>query len=61
MLTHPMLIIQIRFTDYDIITDFLTLAFCSEHFISIKHRILTTFNIYKKINSDKIIFNVVCI
>ena len=24
-------------------------AFCSEHFISIKHRILTTFNIHKKI------------
>jgi hypothetical protein len=30
----------------------LNLASCSEHFISIKHRILATFNINKKINSD---------
>ena len=45
MLIHLMLIIRILFTNYDIITDFLNLAFCSEHFISIKHRILPTFNI----------------
>jgi hypothetical protein len=41
--------IRILFTNYDIITYFLNLASCSEHFISIKHRILATFNI-KKIN-----------
>ena len=46
--------IQILFTNYDIITYFLNLAFCSEHFISIKHRILATFNINKKINSDSL-------
>ena len=40
--------IQIRFTNYDIITYFLNLASCSEHFISIKHRILATFTISKK-------------
>ena len=40
--------IQILFTDYDIITYVLNLASCSEHFISIKHRILATFNIKKK-------------
>ena len=33
------------FTIYDIITYFVNLASCSEHFISIKHRILATFNI----------------
>jgi predicted oxidoreductase len=32
--------IRILFTNYDIITYFLNLASCSEHFISIKHRIL---------------------
>ena len=52
MLTRPMLNIRILFTNYDIITDFLNLAFCSEHFISIKHRILATFNINKKFNYD---------
>jgi hypothetical protein len=42
--------IQILFTNYDIITYFLNLASCSEHFISIKHQILlATFNINKKI------------
>ena len=41
--------IQILFTNYDIITYALNLASCSEHFISIKHRILATFNINKKI------------
>jgi hypothetical protein len=46
--------IQILFTNYDIITYFLNLAFCSEHFISIKHRILAIFNINKKINSDSL-------
>ena len=54
MLTRPMLNIRIIFTNYDIITDFLNLAFCSEHFISVKYRILTTFNINKKINSDRL-------
>ena len=54
MLTCPMLNIQILFTNYDIITDFLNLAFSSEHFISIKHRILATFNINKKFNSDSL-------
>jgi hypothetical protein len=41
--------IQILFTNYDIIAYFLNLASCSEHFISIKHRILATYNINKKI------------
>jgi hypothetical protein len=45
---------QILFTNYDIIAYFLNLASCSEHFISIKHRILATFNINKKINSDSL-------
>jgi hypothetical protein len=40
---------RLLFTNYDIITYFLNLASCSEHFISIKHRILATFNINKKI------------
>ena len=39
---------------YDIITDFLSLVFCSEHFISIKHRILATFNMKNKFNSDSL-------
>jgi hypothetical protein len=30
--------IRILFTNYDIIAYFLNLAFCSEHFISIQHR-----------------------
>jgi hypothetical protein len=34
--------IRILFTNYDIITYFLNLASCSEHFMSIKHRILAT-------------------
>jgi hypothetical protein len=46
--------IRILFTNYDIITYFLNLASSSEHFISIKHRILATFNIKKKINSDSL-------
>ena len=41
--------IRILLTNYDIITYSLNLASCSEHFISIKHRILATFNINKKI------------
>jgi hypothetical protein len=41
--------IQILFTNYDIIAYFLNPVFCSEHFISIEHRILATFNINKKI------------
>jgi len=45
--------IRIRFTNYDIITCFLNLASCSEHLITIKHRILTTFNT-KKIISDSL-------
>ena len=36
--------IRFLFTNYDIITYFLNRAFCSEHYISIKHRILATFN-----------------
>jgi hypothetical protein len=40
--------IRILSTNYDIIAYFLNLAFCSEHFISIKHRIMATFNINKK-------------
>ena len=40
--------IRILFTNYDIIAYFLNLASCSEHFISIEHRILATFNINKK-------------
>jgi hypothetical protein len=52
MLTSPMLNIQILITNYDIITDFLNLAFCSEHFISIKHQILATLK--KKFNSDSL-------
>ena len=40
--------IRILFTNYDIITYFLNLASCSEHCISIKHRILATFNINEK-------------
>jgi len=54
MLTHPMLNIRILFTNYDTITDFLNLAFCSEHYISIKHRILATFNVNKTFNSDSL-------
>jgi hypothetical protein len=41
-----MLNIRILFTNYDIITDFLNLAFCSEHFISIKYRILCCISIF---------------
>ena len=41
--------IRILFTNFDIIAYFLNLASCIEHFISIHHRILATFNI-KKIN-----------
>jgi hypothetical protein len=40
--------IRIIFTNYDIITYFLNLASCSEHFISIKHQIFATFDINKK-------------
>jgi hypothetical protein len=40
--------IRILFTNYDIITYFVNLTSCSEHLISIKHRILATFNINKK-------------
>jgi hypothetical protein len=47
--------IRILFTNYDIIAYFLNLASCSGHFISIKHRILTTFNINpKQLNSDSL-------
>ena len=48
-MTIPSTDIQILFTNYDIITYFLNLVSCSEHFISIKHRILATFDINKKI------------
>jgi hypothetical protein len=47
--------IRIIFTNYENMPYFLNLASCSEHFISIKHRILATFNINKnKINSDSL-------
>ena len=46
--------ILILFTNYDIITYFLNLASCSEHFISIKHRILATFNINQKNQSERL-------
>jgi hypothetical protein len=46
--------IRILFTNYDIIAYFLNLASCSEHFISIKHRIFATFNIKKIFNSDSL-------
>jgi hypothetical protein len=45
---------RIIFTNYDIITYFLNLASCSKHFISIKHRILATFNINKKNQSERL-------
>jgi hypothetical protein len=48
-MTIPPTDIRILFTNYDIMTYFLNLAFCSEHFISIKHRILATFNINQTI------------
>ena len=51
-MTIPPTDIRILFTNYDIITYFLNLASCSEHFISfisIKHRILATFNKNKSI------------
>jgi hypothetical protein len=58
MLTRPMLNIQILFTNYDIITYFLNQAFRSEHFISIKHRILNIefFPGWKKIKQRRIFF-----
>ena len=48
--------IRIIFTNYmyDIIRYFFNLASCSEHFISIKHRIFGTININKKFNSDSL-------
>jgi hypothetical protein len=46
--------IRILFTNYDIITYFVNLASCSEHFISIKHRILATFNINQKNQSERL-------
>ena len=46
--------IRILFTNYDIIAYFLNLASCSEHFISIKHQILATFNISKKNQSERL-------
>ena len=51
--------VRILFTNYDIITYFLSLASCSEQFISIKHRILATFNINIKNQSERLYaFNV---
>ena len=46
--------IRILFTNYDIIAYFLNLASCSEHVISIKPRILATFNINKKNQSERL-------
>ena len=48
-LTRHQQTFRILVTNYDIITYFFNLAFSSEHFISIEHRILATFNINKKI------------
>jgi hypothetical protein len=48
LMAIPLTDIRILFTNYDIIAYFLNLAFCSEHFISIKHGILATFNINQK-------------
>ena len=48
LMAIPLTDIQILFTNYDIIAYFLNLVSCSEHFISIKHRILATFNKNKK-------------
>ena len=45
--------IRILLINYDIIAYVLNLASCSEHFISIKHRVLATFNI-KIINFDSL-------
>jgi hypothetical protein len=46
--------IRILFTNYDIITYFLNLVSCSEHFISIKYRILATFDINQKNQSERL-------
>jgi hypothetical protein len=46
--------IRILFTNYDIIAYFLNPGSCSEHFISIKHRISATFNISKKNQSERL-------
>jgi hypothetical protein len=54
MLTLPMLNIRILFTNYDITTDFFKPGFLFRTFVSIKHRILATFNINKKFNSDSL-------
>jgi hypothetical protein len=51
---QTMLNIRILFTNYDIMTYFLNLAFSSEYFSSIKHGILATFDINKKFNSDSL-------
>ena len=45
--------IRILFSNYDIIAYFLNLASCSEHFISIKHRILPLNQLQKKFNELK--------
>jgi hypothetical protein len=46
--------IRIPFTNYDIIAYFLNLASCSEHFISITHRILATLIEAKQFNFDSL-------
>jgi hypothetical protein len=52
--------IRILFTNYDIITYFLNLVSCSEHFISIKYRILATFDINQKNQSERLYaFNII--
>ena len=51
--------IRILFTNYDIITYFLNLVSCSEHFISIKHRILATFNINQKKNQSERLYVII--
>ena len=49
--------IQIVFTNYEIITYFFKPGSCSEHFISIKHRIFATFPTTMKLIQTKIINN----
>jgi hypothetical protein len=46
--------IQILFTNYDIIAYFLNLASCSEHFISIKHRIFECHKTYLTNSLDEL-------
>jgi hypothetical protein len=53
--------IQILFTNYDIITYALNLASCSEHFISINHRILANPNFAKRPDKGNTVNKLYCI